>query len=433
MKNNFTRINVKKSIIVYILFLINIIIAQNKNVLQPMDIFEMEGISDPRISPDGSQIIYVRSGSDVMKDKRYSNIWIIDFNGSNNRPVTSGQNSNSQPRWSPDGKQIIYVSSSSGSGQIHKRWMDTGETTTLTNVQTGPHGVSWSPDGNHVAFFGTVTTGADFKVDLPAAPKGAEWAAPAKVIDRLVYRYDGVGYLKGYKHLFIVPSEGGTSRQLTSGRFNFASYRGGQTVWSRDSKYIYVSTNLNDEWEAEGYRQSDIFQISIKDGSMDKLTNRDGPDGNPTPSPNGKYLAYTGYDNKMMATQISHIYLMNLKTKKIQGIKTKLDRGVSNLSWSGDSKNIIFTYATEGNTKLAKTTLNGKADIMASDLGRGYSIASNGKFVMLTTRPDIPSDLAVGNIKGGKPKIITTVNADLFANSEDGKIEEVWYKSSHDG
>ncbi len=433
MKNNFTRINVKKSIIVYILFLINIIIAQNKNVLQPMDIFEMEGVSDPRISPDGSQIIYVRSGSDVMKDKRYSNIWIIDFNGSNNRPLTSGQNSNSQPRWSPDGKQIIYVSSSSGSGQIHKRWMDTGETTTLTNVQTGPHGVSWSPDGNHVAFFGTVTTGADFKVDLPDAPKGAEWAAPAKVIDRLVYRYDGVGYLKGYKHLFIVPSEGGTSRQLTSGRFNFASYRGGQTVWSRDSKYIYVSTNLNDEWEAEGYRQSDIFQISIKDGSMDKLTKRDGPDGNPTPSPNGKYLAYTGYDNKMMATQISHIYLMNLKTKKIQGIKTKLDRGVSNLSWSGDSKSIIFTYATEGNTKLAKTTLNGKADIMASDLGRGYSIASNGKFVMLTTRPDIPSDLAVGNIKGGKPKIITTVNADLFANKELGEIEEIWYKSSHDG
>ena len=70
---------------------------------------------------------------------------------------------------------------------------------------------------------------------------------------------------------------------------------------------------------------------------------------------------------------------------------------------------------------------------MASNLGRGYSIASNGKFVMLTTRPDIPSDLAVGNIKGGQPKVITTVNADLFANKELGKVEEIWYKSSHDG
>ena len=73
------------------------------DVIKPMDIFEMEGVSDPQISPDGSQILYVRSGSDVMKDKRYSNIWIINFNGSDNRPLTSGQNGNSQPRWSPIG------------------------------------------------------------------------------------------------------------------------------------------------------------------------------------------------------------------------------------------------------------------------------------------------------------------------------------------
>ena len=299
----------------------------------------MEGVSNPQISPDGSQILYVRSGSDVMSDKRYSNIWIINFNGTNNRPLTSGQSGNSQPRWSPDGKQIIYVSSSSGSGQIHKRWMDTGETTILTNVQTGPHGISWSPNGKHIAFYGTVPQGADFKADLPTPPAGAEWAAPAKVIDRLVYRFDGVGYLKGYKHLFVVPSEGGTARQLTSGRFNFASYTGGQTVWSQDSKYIYASTNLQDDWEAN--IESDIYQINAADGSMDRLTNRLGQDGNPTPSPDGKSLAYTGYDDKKMATQISHIYVMNLKTRKIKEIKTKLDRGVSNLSWSGDGKNIL--------------------------------------------------------------------------------------------
>jgi dipeptidyl aminopeptidase/acylaminoacyl peptidase len=427
------KVNKQRLSFTAILCTLSILLAGNDNVLQPMDIFEMEGVSDPQISSDGSKILYVRSGSDVMTDKRYSNIWIINFDGTNNRPLTSGQGGNSQPRWSPDGKQMIYVSSSSGSGQIHKRWMDTGETTILTNVQTGPHGISWSPNGKHVAFYGTVPTGAEFKADLPTPPEGAEWAAPAKVIDRLVYRFDGVGYLKGYKHLFVVPSEGGTAQQLTSGRFNFASYRGGQTVWSQDSKYIYSSTNLQDDWEAEGYRQSDIYQINAADGSMDQLTDRNGPDGNPTPSPDGKYLAYTGFDNKKMATQISHMYVMNLKTKKIREIKTKLDRGVSNLNWSGDGKNIIFTYATEGNTKLAKTTLNGKTKIITSSVGRGYSLAADGKFVILTTRPDVPSDLAVGNIKGGKSKVITSVNADLFSNKELGKVEEIWYKSSHDG
>jgi len=398
-----------------------------------LNIFDIESVSDPQISPDGSKVLYVRSGSDIMNDKRYSNIWIINFDGSNNRPLTSGQNSNSQPRWSPDGNQIIYVSNSSGSGQIHKRWMDTGETTRLTNVQTDPHGISWSNDSKYIAFFGTVPHGADFKVDLPSPPKGAEWASPAKVIDRLVYRFDGVGYLKGYKHLFVVISEGGTERQLTEGKFNFAPYRGGQTVWSTDSKHIYVSTNLEDDWEAQGpWKQSDIYHINAEDGSMDQLTNRLGPDREPTPSPDGKYLAYTGYDDKKMATQISHLYLINLKTRKIQEIKTKLDRSISNLRWSRDSKNIFFFYDDKGNTKIAKTNLKGKNNILVNNIGRGYSLAKNGSLVFITTKPDLPSDLAI-KIPGKDVKIITSINADILAHKELGKVEEIWYKSSFDG
>jgi len=412
---------------------LSILVANEDNLLKPINIFDMESVSDPQISPDGSKVLYVRSGSDIMKDKRYSNIWIINFDGSNHRPLTSGQNSNSQPRWSPDGNQIIYVSNSSGSGQIHKRWMDTGETSALTNIQTGPHGISWSKDGKHIAFFGTVSHGADFKVDLPSPPDGAEWASPAKVIDRLVYRFDGVGYLKGYKHLFVVPAEGGTERQLTEGKFNFAPYRGGQTVWSTDSKYIYVPTNLEDDWEAQGpWKQSDIYQINIKDGSMNQLTNRLGPDGDPTPSPDGKYIAYTGYDDKKMATQISHLYLMNLKTRKIQEIKTKLDRSISNLKWSSDSKSIFFFYDDEGNTKIAKTNLRGKNNILVNNVGRGYSLTKNGSVVFITTKPDLPSDLAtISNGKG--VKIITSINADILAHKELAKVEEIWYKSSFDG
>ena len=315
---------ITKTLSIILLIFPTLIEGQHSDVLKPIDIFDMESVSDPQVSPDGSQILYVRSGSDIMTDKRYSNIWIINSDGTEHRPVTSGHSGNSQPRWSPDGTQIIYVSGSSGSSQIHKRWMDSAETTVLTNVQTGPHGISWSPDGKQIAFFGTVPTDGEFKIDLPEKPDGADWAAPAKVIDRHVYRFDRVGYLKGYKHLFVVPSEGGTGRQLTSGRFNFASYRGGQTVWSTDSKHVYVSTNLEDNWEAEGYRQSDIYQINTKDGSMERLTDRDGPDSNPEPSPNGKLLAYTGFDNKKMATQISHIYTMDLQTKKIQEVKYML-------------------------------------------------------------------------------------------------------------
>ena len=425
---------IQKLALIFSLYLFSPIYAEDDKVLKPIDIFEMESVSDPQMSPDGSKILYVRSGSDIMTDKRFSNIWMINYDGSDHRPITSGKNGNSHPRWSPDGKQIIYVSSESGSSQIYKRWMDTGETTVLTNVQTSPHGISWSPDGKSIAYFGTVTTGADFSVDLPSPPEGAEWAKPAKVIDRLVYRFDGVGYLKGYKHLFVIPSEGGTARQLTSGRFNFATYRGGQTVWSTDSKHIYVPTNLDEDWEAEGpWNQSDIFQISINSGKMKKLTDIDGPENNPMPSPDGKYLAYTGYKSKKMATQIDKIYLMDLKNNKIREIKTNLDRSVSNIQWSSDSKNIFFLYADKGNTKIGKTNLRGKNDILANNVGRGYSMAKDGRFVFITTHPNLPSDLAVSRTTAKAPKIITNVNNDLLSNKELGQVEEIWYKSSHDG
>ena len=165
---------------------------------------------------------------------------------------------------------------------------------------------------------------------------------------------------------------------------------------------------------------------------MDQLTNRLGPDREPTPSPDGKYLAYTGYDDKKMATQISHLYLINLKTRKIQEIKTKLDRSISNLRWSRDSKNIFFFYDDKGNTKIAKTNLKGKNNILVNNIGRGYSLAKNGSFVFITTKPDLPSDLAI-KIPGKDVKIITSINADILAHKELGKVEEIWYKSSFDG
>ena len=439
-----------KTLFIVVLLIISMVNGGD-NVLKPMDNFDFEGVMDPQISPDGSEILYVRSGSDVMKDLRYYNIWIINFDGTNNRPLTSGQNFNMFPRWSPDGKQIIYASSASGSVQIHKRWMDTGETTILTNVQTGPHGISWSPDGKHVAFFGTVPQGADFKADLPTPPAGAKWAAPAKVIDRLVYRFDGLGYLNGYKHLFVVPSEGGTARQLTSGRFNFVFYLGGQSVWSQDSKYVYVSTNLEKDWESVGWEESDIYQVDVINGKMDRLTDRDGPDQHPSPSPDGKYLAYTGYDDNKMAVNVAELYVLNRKTNKTKKINLKLDRSIGNLitpptlTWSKDGKNIYINYDDQGNTKLARATLDGKLKVIAHNIGGvaafgmgaygggSYTMSSNGNYVHTYSRPDVPSELAVGNIKGGKPKVITSINEDILAGKELGKVEEIWYKSSYDG
>jgi len=120
---------------------------QKPDRLTPSDIFNLEMATDPQISPDGEKIVYVREFSEIMSDKRCSNLWIINFNGSENRPLTAGNFSDNSPRWSGDGKRIVYVSDRGGTPQIYLRWTDTGQTAKLTNLQTPPLSISLSPDG----------------------------------------------------------------------------------------------------------------------------------------------------------------------------------------------------------------------------------------------------------------------------------------------
>ena len=99
--------------IVLILFLGHTVLGQVKSNLELIDIFNMEYVSDPQISPDGNKIIYVRNFKDVMTDKNLSNLWIVNFDGTKNRPLTTGNQNDFYPRWSHDGKKIIFKSNMS--------------------------------------------------------------------------------------------------------------------------------------------------------------------------------------------------------------------------------------------------------------------------------------------------------------------------------
>ena len=97
-------------------------------LFEPMDVFDLEWATDPRVSPDGKTIVYVRKSNDVMKDRERSNLWQISVDGNDHRPLYSGLKSIKSPRWSPNGKKLAFVSNDTGSQQIHVRWIDNGET-----------------------------------------------------------------------------------------------------------------------------------------------------------------------------------------------------------------------------------------------------------------------------------------------------------------
>ena len=408
------------------------------------DVFEIRTVADPQISPDGKRIVYVVNFADIQSDTRYSNIWTINFDGSDNRPMTSGNYHETTPRWSPDGSRIAFISDREGSPQIYQRWIDTGQTAKLTNLTDAPSGLAYSPDGRTIAFLSMVPEAPRKLGNLPTPPAGARWAEQARIIDRMVYRFDQVGYLKpGYSHLFTVSSDGRTPRQISSGSFNHGGAGLGQNVrpvWTPDGKSILLSANRHEDAEYDPMN-SEIYEFSSGDGAVKALTSRQGPDASPAISRDGQRIAYTGFDDRHQGYQVNRLSVMFRDGGSPRVLAPELDRDAQNPHWAPDGRGVYFLYADQGDNKLGYAPLDGKFRQVAAHLGSGVnagsaadalSIANDGSFVTTVDSPENPGDIAVGKLDAKGLTVITHVNHDLLSQRKLGQVEEIWYDSSKD-
>lgn len=405
---------------------------------EAMDVFSLEYVSDPQISPNGQQIVYVRNFKDVMTDKNLSNLWIVNFDGSRQHPLTTGNQSDHSPQWSADGKELLYVSDKGGSAQLYRRWMDTGTEAKLTNFSKSVNNVSWSPDGQWIAFTMMVNSKSEPLVQLPTKPEGAKWAASPIYIDRLTYRADGAGYLPmAYQQIFLLSIDGGTPRQLTEGPYQ----NGGNLSWTPDGKKIIFSANRHDDREYNP-NNTELHELDVATGEITTLTTRLGPDVNPIVSPDGKSIAYLGLDDQFQGYQITEIYIMDRASGKNQKVLKDLDRNIDNVHWSDDGKRLFFQYDDRGKTAIGYTDLAGNRKTLTDNLGGmslgrpytagAFSVANNGRVAFTYSEPNHPADLGAVGLGKEPIKRLTHLNDDLFGHKELGEIEEIWFTSSFD-
>lgn len=414
--------------------------AQIQTRFDYLDVFQLEYANNPTIAPDGEFVVYERKGFDIMEDKATSSLWLVSTKDSEmQHKLTSSEQNESGAVWSPDGKRLAFVSKGKEGNEIFVYWVATGKVARLTQLENSPSNLAWSPDGQHIAFTMKVNEKPPVLAKMPEKPKGAKWAESPRITDRLKHESDGSGYIKpGFTHIFIIPSHGGSPRQLTSGPFNHS----GSLSWGKKGQKIYFSANRNPNWEYD-FRNSEIYSVNRWTGLFETLTNRPGPDTNPIVSPDGTQIAYLGYEDKVQAYQVSNLEVMDLKGKNKKVISSKLDRDIIKAEWAPDGKGFYILYKDWGLTKIGYLSMNGKLSEIVSDvggttLGRPYSsgtfdLSKTGAIAYTRSYPERPADVAFLKDKNAKPVDLTQLNEDLLEFKTMAPINEIRYTSSVDG
>ncbi|MBS3796187.1 S9 family peptidase [Pseudoalteromonas sp. BDTF-M6] len=403
------------------------------------DIFALEYVGDPQISPDGSHIVYVRNGYDIMTDSATKSLWLYRLKDDTHVPLFADQFNYSQPRWSPDSKRLVFSSNRSGSNQLHMYYLAEDKEALLTQLPKSAGDLSWSPDGTKLAFTMNVKEGKTEyvkSVKLPTKPEGAKWSDPVTVIEKARYQADGSGFLEpSYRHVFVLPAEGGTPRQLTQG--DFQHY--GPLTWQPDNSAVVFSSDQHPQWE---YRttESDLYAINLASGKLTQLTDLPGRESQATFSAKGDTLAFLTRDNEPVPYVNTNLAMMDVDSGQITILSADLDRSIADYRWSGKG-DFVVQYDDFGKRKLASMNTKGKVNelvdnVSGTSLGRPYvsgefSMANNGTLAYTSGSSQRPADL--GYSRKGKSRTLTNLNEDLLGHKTLGQVHELNVASQFDG
>ncbi|WP_300379862.1 prolyl oligopeptidase family serine peptidase [Henriciella sp.] len=411
---------------------------QDSNRFTAERVFDLEYATSPRVSPDGSKIVYVRHSMDIRTDQDRGDLWIIDVESGEQRPLVVGGMSASNPRWSPDGEKLIYSTTKDEKPELRLLYLDSGDSFSLAQFEEGPSGASWSPDGSMIAFSKFVPGETPSFAEAPEKPEGAEWNEPVKVFDDLTFRFDGQGYLEeGVEQVFVLSTDGGSPRQLTSGEADMSN-----PVWL-DEDTLLVTGNKADDRHIDRI-ESEIYTLELSDMSMKALTDRDGPDHSPVVSPDGQTIAFRGHDDNVLSYEQSNLYLMDADGTNVRELAASFDRSMGETMWAPDGESVYVLAENKGNMDVFEVSRTGGVSKALSGLGgtsigrpyagAGVSVSKTGEPVFAYTQgsPNKPADIAVAG-ETVDARELTALNDDILPHLDMATVEEIKVTSSHDG
>jgi dipeptidyl aminopeptidase/acylaminoacyl peptidase len=418
-------------------------------------LLEWQFVGDPRISPDGRRIVFVQARVDREKDRYDRDLWMAGDDGPA-RQLTAGKDDDDSPRWSPDGRRLAFASDRSGKRQLHLLEFPGGEPWQLTVDDDGVGSFAWSPDGKRIAFTSRTALEGDpgYEPAREDAKDDKDTAAkPPFVTERLIYRNDGApGYRSSKRNqIWIVATDRGprqTAQRLTSGDFD-----AGDPVWSRDGRYIYFSAVRREDADYVP-EDSEIYSVAVDGGeTITALTQHSGPDDDPLPSPDGKWIAFTGFDEQEppLSSRVTNLYVMRPDGTGRRQLAVDFDRNVGEImltdvaaprtggeriAWTADSQRLLYIAADRGQDHLYEVTVASGdyaplTRFRQGDL-REFSLSRTGQVAVTFSSPTRPADIYSFSLQsdaGDKWREVSGVGQRLASAAAFSEYEELWLDS----
>ena len=412
------------------------------------DLLKLQFIASPELSPSGETIAYVKTHIDEKSYEYRSNVYVVLAEGGAPRQFTFGSKSDTAPKFSPDGKKLAFLSDRGGDRQIWVMDLVTGgEARQLTSMRNGVSNPVWSPDSTRISFVSRFADG-DKVEDLTKTRTTQEKEAEdkkrreePKVIDLIKYKSDeSMGFLDGKRnHIWVVDLCGGSPICLTSGNFDHNA-----PAWSPDGTELAFASNRDGDPEFKP-NQSDIYTVLACGGDLKRVTNTEGPSGNPIWSPDGKTIAYLGHRGEFYSATNTRVWLVPSEGGEPVNLTASFDRGVGDttgtdsryggggdpLAFTQDGGSILFLASCTGNThvfsvniktKNVEQVTKGQRHIQAMSYNSGTGVLAYASAEHMS-----PADLYLLGSCGCEDRL-TSINEAFLSGLELSEPQEVWFK-----
>jgi dipeptidyl aminopeptidase/acylaminoacyl peptidase len=417
---------------------------KEKRLITAQDIYKFHNILSQKISPDGTKVVYSVQYVDPGTEKKHANLWLASTNSNKPIQISFGKQTDMQPIWSPDGMQIAFLSNREDEkqSQIYLLPVSGGEARPLSNLKGEFASLSFSPEGKSILFQFRKKDEEDTARE--SSPKKKELGIISRRINRPFFKLDGYGYLpKERWHICMINVTTGKVSQLTSSDV----FDELNPAWSPRGKQIVYQSNVAEMPDLDP-DADDLFILDLKKKSVEKIITPFGPKSLPSFSPDGKWIAYFGYEGKDVGYKNSLVWLVP-SDSSIRAIplteKLDIHAGGTTITdfgsptemgptWSADGSKIFFQAIEHGSTHLCSIDVKGEHfERMIDKLGvvGSYSFNKNGSHLSYHFAcMDDPGQIDFLDLATGKERRLTNLNQDWLKNIELGDIQEVWFKGA---